>query len=157
MKKISLSLITILLLLQFSYSGFAQQKPNKNYDSTLAKKLGADERGMKMYVLAILKSGIATGLTQQQRDSIFAGHFKNINRLAKEGKLLTAGPLEDNSQNYAGIYVFNVSTIEEGKKLVVADPAVQAKVFDFDMFLWYGTAAFMQLPEIHTRIHKYEF
>ena len=157
MKKVLYLLIVLFSILLFNYAGIAQQKPNKDYDSTLAKKLGADERGMKMYVLAILKSGSATGLTQQQRDSIFAGHFKNINRLAKEGKLLTAGPLEDNSQNYAGIYVFNVSTIEEGKQLVATDPAVQAKVFDFDMFLWYGTAAFMQLPEIHTHIHKYAF
>ena len=157
MKKMFLLSTFFLSSLLLCLSGLAQQKPNKDYDSTLAKKLGADERGMKMYVLAILKSGTATGLTQQQRDSIFAGHFKNINRLAKEGKLLTAGPLEDNSQNYAGIYVFNVSTIEGGKQLVATDPAVQARVFDFDMFLWYGTAAMLQLPEIHTHIHKYAF
>ena len=157
MKKIIISLVVILLLSLFCYSGIAQQTPNKDYDSSLAKKLGADERGMKMYVLAILKSGTATGLTQQQRDSIFAGHMKNINRLAKEGKLLTAGPLEKNDKNYRGIYVFNVSTLEEGKQLVATDPAVQAKVFDFDMFLWYGTAALMQLPDIHTHIHKYAF
>ena len=157
MKEPLFLLIIIAAITLFSNSGIAQQTSNKNYDSTLAKKLGADERGMKMYVLAILKTGTATGLTQQQRDNIFAGHFKNINRLAKQGKLLTAGPLEDNSQNYAGIYVFNVSTIEEGKQLVATDPAVQAKVFDFDMFLWYGTAAMLQLPEIHNHIHKYEF
>jgi uncharacterized protein YciI len=157
MKKVLFLLLIVIPSVLISNTSIAQQKPNKDYDSTLAKKLGADERGMKMYVLAILKSGTASGLTKQQRDSIFAGHFKNINRLAKEGKLLTAGPLEDNSQNYAGIYVFNVSTIEEGKQLVATDPAVQSKVFDFDMFLWYGTAAFMELPEIHTHIHKYAF
>ncbi|TKK64634.1 hypothetical protein FC093_22035 [Ilyomonas limi] len=157
MKKVFFLWIFFLSSLLFCLSGIAQQKPNKDYDSTLAKKLGADERGMKMYVLAMLKSGTATGLSQQQRDSIFAGHFKNINRLASEGKLLTAGPLEKNDQNYRGIYVFNVSTVEEGKQLVATDPAVQAKVFDFDLFLWYGTAAFMQLPEIHTHIHKYAF
>ena len=157
MKKVFSSFTIFLAFFLFCLPGFAQQTPNKDYDSTLAKKLGADERGMKMYVLAILKSGTATGLTQPQRDSIFAGHFKNINRLAKEGKLLTAGPLEKNDQNYRGIYVFNVRTLEEGKQLVATDPAVQAKVFDFDMFLWYGTAAFMQLPDIHTHIHKYAF
>ncbi|MBA1993700.1 hypothetical protein, partial [Escherichia coli] len=87
-------IVAILPLLLFSHYGISQQTPNKDYDSTLAKKLGADQIGMKMYVLAILKSGTAIGLTQQQRDSIFAGHMENINRLANEGKLLTAGPLE---------------------------------------------------------------
>jgi uncharacterized protein YciI len=157
MRKASYLIVALLSLLLFSHSGMAQQTPNKDYDSTLAKKLGGDQIGMKMYVLAILKSGAATGLTQQQRDSIFAGHMKNINRLANEGKLLTAGPLEKNSQNYRGIYVFNVSTLEEGKQLVATDPAVQAKALDFDLFLWYGTAALMELPDIHKHIHKYAF
>lgn len=156
MKKTFLSFLIISPLLFFSYYSIGQA-PNKDFDSTLAKKLGADQIGMKMYVLAILKSGTATGLSQQQRDSIFAGHMKNINRLANEGKLLTAGPLEKNSQNYRGIYVFNVSTLEEGKQLVATDPAVLAKALDFDLFLWYGTAAMMELPDIHMHIHKYAF
>jgi len=147
----------MLLLVLCGYVSFAQQIPNRDYDSTLAQKLGADQIGMKMYVLAILKSGTATGLTQQQRDSIFSGHMKNINRLANEGKLLTAGPLEKNNQNYGGIYVFNVSTIEEGRQLVASNPAIQAKALDFDLFLWYGTAAMMELPGIHKHIHKYAF
>lgn len=147
----------LLLFVLCSHVSFAQQIPNRDYDSTLAQKLGADQIGMKMYVLAILKGGTATGLTQQQRDSIFAGHMKNINRLANEGKLLTAGPLEKNNQNYRGIYVFNVSTIEEGRQLIATDPAIQAKALDFDLFLWYGTAAIMELPGIHKHIHKYAF
>jgi uncharacterized protein YciI len=157
MRKALYLIAAILPLMLFCHSGIAQQSPNKDYDSTLAHKLGADQVGMKMYVLAILKSGTATGLTQQQRDSIFAGHMKNINRLASEGKLLTAGPLEKNSQNYRGIYVFNVSTLEEGRQLVATDPAVQAKALDFDLFLWYGTAAMMEVPDIHKHIHKYAF
>src|SRR3954467_11219517 len=106
MGKVLYLIVALFPVILFSHSSLAQQTPNKDYDSTLAQKLGADQIGMKMYVLAILKSGTATGLTQQQRDSIFAGHMKNINRLANEGKLLTAGPLEKNSQSYRGIYVF---------------------------------------------------
>ena len=157
MRKVLYLIVALFPVILFSHSSLGQQTPNKDYDSTLAQKLGADQIGMKMYVLAILKSGSATGLTQQQRDSIFAGHMKNINRLANEGKLLTAGPLEKNSQNYRGIYVFNVSTLEEAKQLVATDPAIQSKALDFDLFLWYGTAAMMELPNIHKHIHKYAF
>ena len=44
---------------------------------------------MKSYVLVILKTGETTISDKQQRDSIFAGHMKNIGRMADAG-LLTA-------------------------------------------------------------------
>ncbi|MDQ6843023.1 MAG: hypothetical protein M3Z92_01530, partial [Bacteroidota bacterium] len=51
----------LVLLLTFSFaSTFAQDKKENNnsyYDSALAKKLGADEYGMKKYVIAFLKAG----------------------------------------------------------------------------------------------------
>ncbi|HEX6641293.1 MAG TPA: hypothetical protein VF215_09275, partial [Thermoanaerobaculia bacterium] len=63
------------------------------FDPELAKRLGADERGMKMYVLCILKTGPKDAEIQgDQRKEIFAGHFANIGRLADEGKLAVAGP-----------------------------------------------------------------
>ena len=37
----------------------AAQENTPEYDSTLARKLGADERGMKSYILVILKTGPA--------------------------------------------------------------------------------------------------
>ncbi len=76
---------------------------------------------MKMHISAILKSGTAKDVTKAARDNIFAGHIKNINRLAEEGKLMTAGPLEDNPQSDRGNYSFNAATLEEGKKLVATD------------------------------------
>ena len=45
------------------------------YDAELANKLGADERGMKMYVLCILKTGPQDAeIKGKERDDIFAGH-----------------------------------------------------------------------------------
>ena len=41
-------------------SCFSLQAQNTEYDEALAKKLGADEYGMKQYVFAILKTGSAT-------------------------------------------------------------------------------------------------
>src|SRR5438874_5941694 len=48
------------------------------FDPELAKRLGADERGMKMYVLCILKSGPKDAeVAGEERKKIFAGHFAN--------------------------------------------------------------------------------
>ncbi len=57
----------------------------------------------------------------------------NINRLAKEGKLVVAGPFMKNDKNYRGIFVFNCSTVEEAQKLVETDPAVAAKIFEAEL------------------------
>ncbi|HYJ90653.1 MAG TPA: YciI family protein [Pyrinomonadaceae bacterium] len=125
------------------------------YDAELAKKLGADERGMKMYVLCILKTGPKDAeIKGKERDDIFAGHFANIGNLAEQGKLAIAGPFGNNDKNYRGLYIFNVPTIEEAEKLVVLDPAVKAGVFVPELTLWYASASLMATYDIHKRIQK---
>ena len=125
------------------------------FDSELAKKLGADERGMKMYVLCILKTGPKDAeIKGDERKEIFAGHFANIGRLADEGKLAVAGPFGKNDRSYRGLYIFNVATIEEAEKLVVMDPAVKAGVFVPELTPWYGSAAMMVVSETHKKIEK---
>ncbi len=89
------------LILSIATSVFSQVNPK--YDKTLADSLGADEYGMKMYVLVLLKTGTAKINDKKITDSLFAGHMKNIQRLAGEGKLSVAGPLQKNDKNYRGI------------------------------------------------------
>jgi uncharacterized protein YciI len=143
-------LLTAALL--FSISGFAQDtKPA--YDSVLAKKLGADDYGMKQYVMAFLKKGHNKGIDSAQRSQLIQAHLKNIGRMAKEGKLAVAGPFLDNT-DLAGVYIFNVTTIEEAKALTAADPAVKAGVFDIELHPWYGSAMLMQVASQHASVQK---
>jgi len=128
---------------------------DRAFDPELARKLGADERGMKNYVLCILKTGPKDAEIQgEARKKIFAGHFANIGRLADEGKLAVAGPFGKNDKSYRGLYIFNVATIEEAEKLVMLDPAVHAGVFVPDLTPWYGTAAMMVINDTHKKIVK---
>lgn len=144
----------IILLLIISATAFAQ-KPT--YDSILAKKLGADERGMKKYVFCILKTGPANITDKVKKDSLFAGHMKNIGRLADEGKLAVAGPFMKNDRQYRGIYIFNVATIKEAEELTLTDPAIKAGIFVVELTEWYGSAALMATPEIHKKLEKKSF
>jgi uncharacterized protein YciI len=129
--------------------------PVGTYDPELARKLGADERGMKNYVLCILKTGPKDGeIKGDERKAIFAGHFENIGRLADEGKLAVAGPFGKNEKSWRGLYVFNVATVEEAEKLVVLDPAVKAGVFVPELTPWYGSAALMVVSDTHKRLEK---
>ena len=71
---------------------------SQKFDARLAKKLGADEYGMKSYVLVILKTGTNTTTDKQTLDSLFRGHMDNIQRLSAQGKLIIAGPMKKKSE-----------------------------------------------------------
>ena len=143
----------ILFLLLLS-GPLMSQIPASGYDKALADSLGSDEYGMKVYVLAILKTGTAVPESKEIRDSLFRGHMKNINQLAENKKLIVAGPLFENENKYRGIFILNVQTIEEAKKLIQTDPAVAAKLFDVDLYRWYGSAALPIYLDVHKRIEK---
>jgi uncharacterized protein YciI len=147
--------IALLLLLAFTCVAFAGEPKATGFDAELAKRLGADERGMKTYVLCILETGPKDAeIKGTERQEVFAGHFANIGRLANEGKLVVAGPFGKNDRGYRGLYIFNVATVEEAQKLVALDPAVKAGVFVPDLTPWYGSAAMMLVNETHKRIEK---
>ena len=146
-----------LLLLVFSSASIFSQTANTSYDEKLAKSLNADEYGMKHYVFCILKTGTNTTVSKEETKKLFEGHMANINRLAKEGKLVVAGPFMKNERNYRGIFIFNVSTVEEANALVETDPAVKAKVFEAEMTPLYCTAALMEISKIHDQIAKTKF
>lgn len=143
----------IFLLLLFPFIGFAQET-NPEFDEKLAKSLNADDYGMKTYVFCILKTGSNTTATKEEKAKLFEGHMANINKLAAEGKLVIAGPFMKNDRNYRGVFVFNVSTIEEANALVETDPAVKAKIFEAEMTIWYCSAALQQVNQLHNKVAK---
>jgi uncharacterized protein YciI len=133
------------------------QSNNPKYDKHLADSLGADSYGMKMYVLAILKTGSNRTEEKQRADSLFIGHMQNIGRLAKMGKLVAAGPLKKNEKEYEGIFILNVKTIEEANALLETDPAIKAKMLDAELYQWYGSAALPLYLQYHDNVKKKDF
>lgn len=134
------AIISLCFLLLFS-SKLEAQQINPNYDLALADTLGADDYGMKSYILAILKSGPIVSDNRAFVDSCFQGHMKNISRLVEIEKLVVAGPLGANEKNYRGIFILNVTTIEEAQHLLATDPAINEQLLAADFYRWYGSAA----------------
>ncbi len=130
---------------------FTAEKPG--YDSILAKKLGADDYGMKRYVLVLLKTGPAQVTEKARVDSLFAGHMANMGRLAEAGKLVMAGPI-GRKEKYRGLFVFEVADMEEAKTLTATDPAIQAGLLEPELMPFYGSAALKMLNEWHERVQK---
>ena len=128
-----------------------------NTDTTfnveLAQKFGADQYGMKHYVMAFLKSGPNQITDSATLAQIQMAHLKNIQQLAKEGKLVVAGPFLDN-QPIRGIFILNVPTLEEARILTGTDPAIKAGVLEMELRPWYGSAALMGVVNLHKKIEK---
>ena len=155
--KTGLLLIALLLLTQCSPQ--QQQDPGQSpsgFDPELAETLGADEYGMKQYVMAFLKAGPNRGQDSLTAANLQRAHLDNIHRLAEEGKLVLAGPFLD-AGKVRGIYVFNVSTVEEAKELTQTDPAIQAGRLVMELHPWYGSAALLKVNEWHENVAEKPF
>lgn len=122
------------------------------YDAALAKRLGADEHGMRLYVLVILKTGPKRMPEGKERDAMFAGHFANIARLAKEGKLAVAGPFSDDPAGWRGLFVFAVDDVDEARRLTEMDPVIRNGEMVAEYHSWYGSAATMMVAELHEKL-----
>lgn len=129
------------------------KKGTLEFDSILAKKHGADEFGMRQYVMAILKEGSKRDQDSIEVNRLQRAHLDNINRLADKGVLVLAGPFLDDAE-MKGIYVFAVESVAEAKKLTESDSAIKAGRLVMDLHPWYGSAALMDINELHKRISK---
>ncbi len=146
--------ILTIMVFTFSFAQVIGQTDNPNYDVELAKELGGDDYGMKSFVLVILKSGSNKEASQALKDSCFRGHMYNINRLVDENKLIVAGPIGKNDRDYRGIFILNVTTLEEAKALLDTDPSIASKILDVELYKWYGSAALSTYLEASDKIWK---
>ena len=127
--------------------------PATGYNPRLAAELGADDYGMKPYVMAFLLKGPNRDQDSATAAQLQVAHMENIKRMAKQGKLVLAGPFMQEGE-MQGIYLFNVPTVEEARALTETDPAVQAGRLIMDLRPWYGSAALMQVNDIHSTLAK---
>lgn len=126
---------------------------SSTYDPEFAKRVGADDYGMKQYVMAFLKAGPNRDRDSTEAAELQAAHMANIGRMAEEGKLILAGPFLDDGE-LRGIYVFNVKTVEEARELTASDPAIQAGSLVMELKPWYGSAAMMEINAMHGKLEK---
>ncbi len=123
------------------------------HDAALAQRLGADEYGMHKYVIAFLKAGPNRAQSPEEGKQLMQAHLANIDRLAKAGSLVVAGPFLD-SGPLRGIYIFKVATVDEARALTATDPAIQAGRLEMELHPWYGSAALQEVNGLHKRLQK---
>lgn len=131
----------------------APAQPVALYDAALAKSLGANDMGMRNYVLVLLKTGPNKMPDGPARTAMFEGHAASIGRLAAEKKLVVAGPL-DRVDGMRGLFIFAVDSIDEARLLVATDPVIIHGEMIAQYHKFFSSAALMAVGDIHNKIQK---
>jgi myo-inositol-1(or 4)-monophosphatase len=92
---------------------------------------------MRTYVLCLIYRGPTPAADPEQSKELFRGHMANIARLHEEGKLILAGPMMDKT-DLRGIFLFDLESVEEARKLCESDPAIQAGSLRVELHPWYS-------------------
>jgi len=99
----------------------------------VAANLGPDDT---IYYVCLLTKGANAGQgSPEERRKTQIEENAYISRLAREGKLLVAGPFADNYE-WKGIYIFKCASLEEAKAMAVLDPEVLAGRLKFEVHPW---------------------
>ena len=102
------------------------------------------------YVFVFIRTGPTTGLTPEEEQTAFAGHFSNMTRMAEEGQLLIAGPLgaPKSQPDHRGIFVFDTESLQTGTEWAHTDPTTKLGVFVLDCYTFTTDAPLTDLPEL---------
>lgn len=95
--------------------------PQEKYDISKDSTVSIGE--MKRYWLVLLQKGPNRNQDSVSAEKIQAAHMANINRLAKEGKLIMAGPIGVDN-DLRGIFLMNSNDSSEVEQFVRTDSAV---------------------------------
>lgn len=92
---------------------------------------------MRTYVVGFLFRGPNQITDEKAADDLQRAHLANIARLHKEGKIILAGPFRDDT-DLRGLFLFDVTTVEEAQALCDTDPAIQAGSLRVELHPWYS-------------------
>jgi uncharacterized protein YciI len=91
-------------------------------------------RAPTTFTFVQLKTGAHTPATKEESAKVFAGHFANLQRLARERHLLVAGPYGKGKSDAAlrGVFVLDTADAEQARRWAESDPGFVAGVFRFE-------------------------
>jgi len=91
---------------------------------------GARAQSSGLTFVLLNKKTDATPLSKEASDKLMEGHMANINKLAKEEKLVAAGPFDGGG----GIFMLNTPSVQVATEWLSTDPAVKAGRWDIEIY-----------------------
>ena len=112
------------------------KKASSTSTTSAGNEITTDAPKMKQYFFVMLTKGSNRSQDSTTAANLQKGHMDNMGKMAKEGKLLVAGPFGDDGE-WRGIFILDCATKEEAEALVKADPAVQAGRLGYEIRPWW--------------------
>lgn len=94
-----------------------------------------------------------TELPKEEVEKIMSGHMANIQRMAKEGKLLVAGPFEGGG----GIFIFNTASVDDVSLWLNDDPGVKANRWNVEVLPYHWEIGQPRLVPEPIEMTQYSF
>lgn len=117
-------LLTTLLVMLFLCSTISSQESRRN-----------DEKKQFVYVLKLIPRLLNEKGWTERDSSIVGKHFRRLQKLHKEGKVILAGrTLNESDASQFGLVILVASTEEEARRLMEEDDAVKEKIMTAQLF-----------------------
>jgi uncharacterized protein len=101
---------------------------------------------MSSYVVGFLRKGPKWSADDTpERRRIQDGHMAHIRAMGESGKLIVAGPFEDDG-DLRGMFIFGVRDLEEARALAERDPAVQSGRLVLEFHPWFAAKGLSIAP-----------
>jgi len=132
-------IITCILILSLTTQSVAQSVQRSPEGFETFEAVTPDTTWlMKKYFFCMLERGDRQdSLDAEAVARIQAGHLAHLTQLGKDGKICLAGPFEG-GEEWRGIVVYKVPTLEEALRLASADPAVVAGRLKVRIVPWWA-------------------
>lgn len=133
--------LSLVVMLLSGYCVMAQTASNNKHPQIFKMAPaapGLDSYAVKQYYFVMLVEGPKRKeiTDPKEIEKLQAGHMANIGRLAKEGKLMLAGPFGDDTK-WRGLFVFDCETKEEVEQLLATDPMIKAGRLGYEIHPWW--------------------
>lgn len=132
--------IFLFIAIFFGMVSFAQEQKDSQPKTFKIPPMAGEKDSMTMkqyYFVMLIKGKDRDKITDKATiDKIQEGHMANMVRLAKEGKLLVAGPFGDDG-DWRGLFILNCNTKADAEELLATDPAIKAGRLDYELHPWW--------------------
>ena len=91
----------------------------------------------KYYLVLLLANPDKEPLDSTTVANIQQAHLDNINRLAKMGKIVMAGPMGEDA-DLRGIFIMDCDSKEEAIALCETDPAISKERLHYEVHSWWA-------------------
>jgi uncharacterized protein YciI len=105
--------------------------------ATAAEPPAAEGR-QPYYVVFLRPNPARKPIPQAERERIQAAHMANIRRMADDGVLVAAGPMDDKTLTISGVFVFRTGSLAQARGIAAMDPTVAEGRNTVDVHPWRG-------------------